>query len=276
MAIGTVWIVSHSFERKFDREDERSLGVLAKFASAAWQSWQATEMTSANSRRKDDFLATLGHELRNPLAAIAAATGILELRTHQPSIARAIAVIVRQSRHMARLIDDLLDVARIGGGKLKLERDTVDLCTIVSQTIETRRAQIERRRQTLTVDVCPEQVWVDADPVRLAQIVSNLVDNASKYTPDDGRISVAMSAERESVVIEVCDSGVGIPPDAADSVFRPFVQLHDAKAAIGGLGLGLALVRSLTELHGGTVNVVSDGPGQGSCFTVRLPIRPPA
>jgi signal transduction histidine kinase len=272
--IGTVWIVSHDFERRFDREDKRIMDVLARFASAGWQLWQASESLIADSRRKDDFMATLGHELRNPLAAITTAAAILQQQTHPPSLTRAIGVIARQTEHVSRLVDDLLDIARIGSGKLHLERQTVDLRGIVAQTVETRRAQIERRRQVLTTDLGAEPVWVDGDPVRLAQVVSNLVANAAKYTPVDGHISVALSSASDYAVLDVSDTGLGIPADRAQSIFQPFAQLHGSGGSFaGGLGLGLAIVQSLTELHGGTVSVVSGGPGEGSRFTVRLPIR---
>ena len=273
--MGTVWVVSHTFERKFDKEDERVVGMLALFASAGWQQWHACAEVAANSRRKDTFLATLGHELRNPLSAITAAAAILQRGTHAPSVTRAVGVIARQTEHISRLTEDLLDVARVGSGKLELERQIVDLRTVVSETMETRRAQIERRRQVLTTDLGAKPIWIEADPVRLAQIISNLVDNAAKYTPEDGHISVAVSSEEHHVLLEVRDTGVGISADQARGIFQPFTQLPGSSESFaGGLGLGLALVLSLTELHGGAVNVVSAGQGQGSCFTVRLPTRP--
>ncbi|MEO6237576.1 MAG: ATP-binding protein, partial [Vicinamibacterales bacterium] len=270
--IGTVWIVAHDFSRKFDKEDERLIGVVALFAAAGWQLWHAREEIAANSRRKDDFLATLGHEMRNPLSAITAAGAILQGRPHEPSVERAVGVIARQTKHISRLIDDLLDIARIGSGKLQLERRVVDLRTVVGLTVETRRAQIERRRQVLTVTLGTEPVWILADAIRVAQIVSNLVDNAAKYTEDNGHISVALSTEGDEVLLQVSDTGVGIPAERRQEIFQPFTQLYGSSGSFaGGLGLGLALVRSLTELHGGSVSVTSAGHDQGCCFTVRLP-----
>ena len=146
--------------------------------------------------------------------------------------------------------------------------------TIVAETLEARRIQIERRRHTLNVDIGVDPILVDGDPLRIAQAVSNLVDNAAKYTPEQGTITVALSSEGDEAVVAVRDTGVGIPPEQAKRIFEPFAQLPDSRhASAGGVGLGLALVKRLTELHGGQVKVASDGPGQGSCFTIRLPIR---
>jgi signal transduction histidine kinase len=273
--VGTVWIVSHTAERKFDKEDERVMHVLSQLASAAWQLWKTAENLAATSRRKDAFLATLSHELRNPFAAIMTAGSILQQDSPTSErAARAVQVIARQSQHVSRLLDDLLDIGRISAGKLQLDKQTIDLRTVLADTLETRRLQIERHRHRLTIESATEPLMVDADPIRLAQMLSNLVDNAAKYTPEHGHISVAAWAEKTEILVTVRDTGVGIPQERIEDIFDPFTQLHDTQdASAGGLGLGLALVRSLTELHGGTVGAVSDGPGQGSCFTVRLPIR---
>ena len=272
--IGTVWIVSHTIDRKFDSEDERIVRVLSQFASAAWQLWKTTESLAESSRRKDDFLATLGHELRNPIGAIAAAASVLQQCVTDDRATRAANVVARQSLHVSRLLDDLLDIARISSGKLVLENHSVDLRTVVAETIEARRMQIERRRHSITIELGDEPIVLEGDPVRLAQVVSNLVDNAVKYTPENGHIFVAVSAEGTEATLAVRDTGIGLPSEKAESIFQPFTQLANAsEMSAGGLGLGLALVRSLTELHGGAVQVVSAGPGEGSCFTVRLPLR---
>ena len=273
--IGTVWVVSHTEDRKFDREDERVVRELSSFASAGWQLLQASEALAERNRQKDDFIATLGHELRNPLGAIVAATSVLQQRTSPDSSAqRALDIIVRQSQHMRRLADDLLDIARIENGQLQLERGLVDLRTIVAETLEARRTQIERRQHSLTIDIGVAPVLVDGDALRLAQVVSNLVDNAAKYTPEQGSITVALSSDGDEAVVTVRDTGFGIPSGQAKRIFEPFAQLPDSRhASAGGVGLGLALVKRLTELHGGQVAVASEGAGQGSCFTIRLPLH---
>jgi signal transduction histidine kinase len=153
-------------------------------------------------------------------------------------------------------------------------RKRVDLRTIPTETIEARRPQIERRRQELSIDIGHEPVWIDGDPVRLAQVLSNLLDNAAKYTPEKGRISVAVTTEAAGVTVDVRDTGMGIEPDEMTRIFEPMTQLLESRAwSAGGLGLGLSLVRGITELHGGTVRVKSTGAGRGSCFSVRLPVQ---
>ena len=175
---------------------------------------------------------------------------------------------------MRRLADDLLDIARIENGQLELERGLVDIRAIVAETLEARRTQIERRQHSLTIDIGVAPVLVDGDALRLAQVVSNLVDNAAKYTPEQGSITVALSSDGDEAVVTVRDTGVGIPSGQAKRIFEPFAQLPDSRhASAGGVGLGLALVKRLTELHGGQVAVASEGAGQGSCFTIRLPLH---
>jgi signal transduction histidine kinase len=272
-AVGTVWVVSHTHERKFDKEDEHIIGTLAQFASAGWQLWKSLEAAEEAGRRKDDFLATLGHELRNPVGAIATAASIVRRHVSEPAGSRAVEIISRQCRHMSRLVDDLLDVARIGTGKLELQKQPVDLRTIIEQTIETSRAQIERRGHRVSIEFAPGPVILHADPVRLTQLLSNVVDNAAKYTPPNGDISIVVSSDDGEASIEVRDTGIGIPSGQLHSIFDRFTQLQHSGDSVGGLGLGLTLVRSLTELHSGTVVATSGGPGQGSCFIIRLPIQ---
>lgn len=272
--IGTLWIVAHSAERKFDAEDERIVGVLATLASAGWKLWRAADMMAADGRRKDNFLATLAHELRNPLSAITAATSVLQQRAQPPSAAQAIGVIARQTQHMSRLIADLLDIARVVRGKLDLAPQTIDLRTVVAEAVDNRRAQIERKRQTLTVEAGTTAATVSGDPVRLTQVISNLLDNAAKYTPEGGTIAVTVSCHEAECSVAVRDNGAGIPADEAERIFLPYTQLHTEGEVEGGLGLGLALVQRLAELHGGSVTVVSAGAGLGSCFTLRLPKAP--
>ena len=226
-------------------------------------------------RRKDEFLATLGHELRNPLSVLTTVSQIFKMDgATSADMKRAAEVVGRQVQHVTRLINDLLDMERMDHGKLQLDLRPVDLCEIVTHTLESRRPDAERRHQSLTMHVTQEPVVVDADAVRLAQVVSNLVDNALKYTPDSGHINVDLTADGREAVIVVQDDGAGIPYDRVDSIFEPFVQLAQSRsAARGGMGLGLPLVRRLTELHGGTVDVTSGGQGCGSRFSVHLPLQ---
>jgi signal transduction histidine kinase len=228
-------------------------------------------------RRKDEFLATLGHELRNPLSVLTTASLIFKMEgASTADMKHAAEIIGRQVQHVTRLVNDLLDMERIDNGKLQLDLRPVDLREIVTNTLELRRADAERRKQSLTMQLTPDPVVVDADAVRLAQVVSNLVDNAVKYTPDAGHINVAVTADGREAVIVVQDDGAGIPPERVESIFEPFVQLPQSRnAARGGMGLGLSLVRRLTELHGGKVDVTSGGQGGGSRFAVHLPLPQP-
>jgi PAS domain S-box-containing protein len=223
------------------------------------------------SRAKDEFLAMLGHELRNPLGAIGSAVAALE-RVARPDdgCAPLRAIVARQSRHLTRIVDDLLDVSRVISGKIVLRRHPVDLREIVDGCVATLRHAGRAGAHALTVAGGP--AVVEGDSTRLEQVVSNLLDNALKYTPAGGRVAVTLSAEGREAFLRVRDSGVGIIPDMLPYVFDVFVQGHRSlDRPEGGLGLGLSLVKQLVELHGGRVGVRSEGPGQGSEFEVRLP-----
>jgi signal transduction histidine kinase len=271
--IGTVWIVSHTADRTFDAEDERVVKVLAQFASSAWQLWQSSAAAMEANARKSDFLALIGHELRNPLAAITTAAALIRARTPETGgSTRPVDVIDRQCQHMFRLVDDLLDVARIEKQKLQLEKTIVDLRTIIADAVEAKRHQIESHHQTLVTELGSDPILMEVDPLRMAQVIANLMENATKYTPDGGQITVRMAATAGDVHIAVQDTGKGLPAEELTNIFDPFRQLDESShARHGGLGLGLPLVRSLTELHGGTVYATSAGVGHGSCFTIRLP-----
>jgi signal transduction histidine kinase len=224
-------------------------------------------------RQKDRFIATLAHELRNPLAPIRTAAGMLGLaRASAEQAEWARKVIQRQVAHMARLLDDLLDVARITRGKLELRMQPVRLDAIVETAIEVARPAIDSRRQKLVVDLPEPSPVLQADSVRLSQVVSNLLTNAAKYSDPEGVIRLRATAAQDAVVISVCDTGIGIPPDALEKVFDMFAQVPNAAGrSEGGLGIGLSLVKGLVELHGGKITAHSAGPGQGSEFTVTLP-----
>ena len=223
--------------------------------------------------RKDEFLATLAHELRNPLAPILNALHILRRKTPDAALAPLHDIMDRQLKQMVRLVDDLLEVSRITRGKVALHLEDLDISSIVRGAIETSRPLIDAARHQLIVELPPEPVHVHGDAIRLGQVFSNLLNNAAKYTEDGGvlRITARVDAKQVEVVVE--DNGIGIEPVMLSSVFEMFTQVRDSNArAQGGLGIGLTLVRSLVGLHGGTVTAHSGGRGQGSRFTVYLPV----
>ncbi|MES2741950.1 MAG: response regulator [Pseudomonadota bacterium] len=231
---------------------------------------------SAVDLRKTQFLATLAHELRNPLAPLANGLAVLEKSQDNPAVFPKMREIMqRQIKHMVHLIDDLLDVARINGGKIQLKKQPIDVAAVIGHAIDTSKPLIEAAKHQLEVTLPPAAVMVDADAVRLAQVLSNLLNNAAKYTPPGGRIAVDVACLADSVVINIADNGVGIDPDSQHKVFDMFNQVDQhLTRAQGGLGIGLALVRHLVNMHDGAVTVSSAGAGMGSVFSVRLPLLP--
>ncbi|HEU5310107.1 MAG TPA: ATP-binding protein, partial [Candidatus Eisenbacteria bacterium] len=228
-----------------------------------------------HNRAKDEFLAMLGHELRNPIGALASAVHVFEHADRSPEEdARARAAMLRQVRHLGRLVDDLLDASRVTAAKIHLDREPVDLSGAVRNALETLRIAGALDRHT--IEVQSESAWVDGDETRLEQIVANLVGNAVKFTPSGGRVSVTVRNRDDSVVLEVADNGSGIEPEALANIFELFEQgARTLDRRQGGLGIGLTLVQRLVELHGGMVRAESDGIGKGSTFTVSLPAIPP-
>lgn len=233
----------------------------------------AAGLAEAN-RNKTEFLATLAHELRNPLAPIRNGLQLMRLATDNPAMmARVRDMMERQIAQMVHLIDDLLDIARITSGKVELKKSRVELNRIVATAVETTLPMIEAVGHQLTVRMPEEPLLLNVDPARLAQVVSNLLNNAAKYTPTGGRIELSAHREGEQVIVAVADTGVGLPAESLSSVFEMFTQVGRNKdRAEGGLGVGLSLVRHLVELHGGTVTAESPGAGKGSTFTLRLPL----
>jgi PAS domain S-box-containing protein len=250
----------------------RIVGVVLVFRDITQRRGSERALEDAD-RRKDEFLAMLAHELRNPLAPIRNAAHTLALLgTGDDRVRWVSGVIERQVGLMTRLVDDLLDVSRITSGKITLQRATVSMREVLAQAVETARPLAESRGQALEVDVPEDAAWVDGDPARLAQAVGNLLDNAIKYTDDGGRIGLRARVEADEVVIVVEDSGVGVDPELLPHVFDLFIQAdRSLERKQGGLGLGLTLVRRLVEMHGGRVEAASAGPGLGSAFTIRLP-----
>ena len=236
---------------------------------------QARAIAEEANRSKDEFLAMLGHELRNPLGAIANAAQLLAAPDEE-SRAHARAVIGRQVQHLARMTDDLLDAARAMTGKIVLQRQSLDLAEAAARAIATLRAAGRTAQRRIAQQL--EQVWIDADPTRIEQILGNLIGNALKFTPEGGLITVSVAKEGDNAVLRVTDTGIGMPPELVARVFEPFVQgERPLDRSSGGLGIGLTLVRRLAELHGGSAGAHSEGAGRGSVFTVRLPaVRAPS
>jgi CheY-like chemotaxis protein/nitrogen-specific signal transduction histidine kinase len=229
------------------------------------------------ARRKDEFISILGHELRNPLAAMQ--SGIELLQISPLPIAKvpwARELLQRQLRHLKRLIDDLLDVSRITTGRVRLKRETLNLKDVIEHSVDAARPLIDERKHSLKVELPSEPLWIDGDAVRLTQVFGNLLTNAAKYTSPWGGITLAAAAEAgppPAVTIRVKDSGVGIPENMLERIFELFTQAENEDTRTqSGLGIGLALVRALAELHGGTVHAVSNGPQEGSEFIVKLPL----
>ncbi len=225
-------------------------------------------------RRKDEFLASLAHELRNPLAPIRNGVQILRMTGAEPQSQTVLPMMERQLQHMTRLLDDLLDVSRISRGKIALHVERIDLRHTVQAAVEASRPLIEEMGHEFTASVPAEPAFLNADPVRFAQILSNLLNNAAKYTPPGGRIALKAEHNGDEVEVSVTDNGIGIASESFDSIFEMFTQVGSpASHSRGGLGIGLSLVKGLVALHGGTIEARSEGPGRGSEFRVRLPTR---
>jgi signal transduction histidine kinase/ActR/RegA family two-component response regulator len=228
------------------------------------------------NRRKDEFLATLAHELRNPLAPIRTATELLQLHHDDPAITeRALGILGRQVAHLVRLVDDLVDINRISRGEVELRLAPVELAAVVETALEISRPLLDQARHIVTVDVPATGLLVRGDRARLAQALSNLLNNAAKYTPPGGRVTVRGVAQWDQGVLAVTDTGAGIPADKLEEIFELFTRVKSpATGTTDGLGIGLALVRRLVALHGGTVRAHSPGAGQGTTIELRLPLVP--
>jgi signal transduction histidine kinase/ActR/RegA family two-component response regulator len=249
------------------QRDARALALAAELD----RSDRADAATAAN----DAFLAMLGHELRNPLAPILSAVELLRRKAKGAAIPE-VEIIDRQARHLDRLVSDLLDVSRVTTGKVSLQRTTLDLVAVISKAAEMTRPLMERKRQTLSFELPATPLLVHGDETRLCQIVSNLLNNASIYSPAHGQVKLEAEALGGEVVLRVCDEGIGIPADMLENIFEMFVQGgRSRELAPAGLGLGLGVARSLVELHGGRIRASSAGEGHGSRFTVWLPALPP-
>jgi signal transduction histidine kinase/ActR/RegA family two-component response regulator len=270
---GTISFGSRSKER-FDIGEIEFLRTIAHYVTVANERARLIRELRQSDRRKDEFLATLAHELRNPLAPIRNALHIMELtRDDKHAIEQGRRMMERQLGHMVRLIDDLLDVSRISRGKLELRKERLELAAVVNDALETAAPLIEAGGHKLAVTLPREPVLLDGDPVRLVQALSNLLNNAAKYTDRGGSIALRAQRHAGEVAITLTDTGIGIPAESLPRIFDMFAQAKaSAGRSHGGLGIGLSLVKSLVEMHGGHVRVHSDGVGKGTEVVVRLPI----
>lgn len=236
---------------------------------------RAEEALRAANRRKDEYLSTLAHELRNPLVPIRNALEIMKLTGNAPEVVEASrAMIERQLKHLIRLIDDLMDVARISRGLIKLKLDSVEAARVVAEAVESVRPFLANAPRELSITVPEEPLILRADPARMAQVLYNLLHNAIKYTGPGGKIQLTARRDGDEAVFQVKDDGRGVPPEMLDEIFEIFTQAPQTDGAIAsGLGIGLSLVKTLVELHGGRVEARSDGSGRGSEFTVRIPLN---
>lgn len=238
------------------------------------ESRQYAEALKEADQRKDEFLATLAHELRNPLAPIRNGLQILRMDPHGDRAQMVREMMDRQLSHLVRLIDDLLDISRVTQGKIDLRKEKITIQSVLESALESCKPLIEASGHDLVLDIPDTPIWVHGDLTRLAQATSNLLNNAAKYTPQGGQIAMAVNASQEDgLTITITDNGLGIPADMLAGVFELFRQVErDVEMAQGGLGIGLALVLRLVEMHGGTIRAYSDGPGKGSAFTITLPV----
>ena len=271
--LGAIVLALRDDRRVYGPEDLTLAADLAGRAAIAIDNARLYRDVQENDRRKNEFLAMLAHELRNPLAPIRNAVEILRmLNTSDAKLEWANDVISRQVEHLVRLVDDLLDISRITGGKIQLRLEPVDVSVAVARAVETSRPLIDARRHELTVTLPPQPECVKADLVRLAQVLANLLNNAAKYTEDGGRIVLDVVRVGDEIVFRVRDNGIGIAPEMIGSVFDLFTQIdRSIDRSQGGLGVGLTLVRELVEMHGGSVEAHSGGANRGSEFVVRLP-----
>lgn len=284
--VGTVWVVSHSEAKRFDPEDFRLLTGITRFAAAAVQTVglvsrlrvvnATNERLTEVDQRMDDFLATLSHELRSPLGVLSSAVHLLKRQGGNGSAppSNVVEIMERQTAQLAALVDDMTDMASIRSGKVELRIESLVMQDIVTRAVEHCEAQLEARQHRLVLSLPEEPVGLQGDGVRLTQVLTNLLNNAAKYTNAGGTIGVAVVSADDAVEVRVTDTGIGMSAHQLPRVFDMFMQAAPAERTLySGLGIGLALVRRFVELHGGSVTARSDGPGRGSEFVVRLPRR---
>lgn len=270
--LGTFSVASQT-RSAFSSSQIEFLQTVSHFLSLAWDRHKAEEELRKQERRKDEFLATLAHELRNPLAPIRTGLDLLNRATSIEATVKTRQIMERQLRHMVRLIDDLLEVSRITTGKIQLRKEKIDVHVALNAALEIGRPLIDEGRHQLFTSISHEPLFIDADPTRIAQVIGNLLINSAKYTPQGGRIELTAQKEGADVVIRVHDNGTGLTAESLRDVFELFSQVGSTlDRAQAGLGIGLALVKRLVEMHGGSVSGDSAGLGQGATFSVRLPL----
>jgi signal transduction histidine kinase/CheY-like chemotaxis protein len=263
----------HAYENALLCKSEAADGAHNAQRQRDLQLQAANTQLSAADLRKDEFLATLSHELRNPLAPMRSALDVLKIKHGNDEDARVIGAFDRQLRHLTRLVDDLMEVSRITQNRMQLRRAPVDMAALVRGAVHDMAPMMTAARHTLRLALPEAPLTVDGDATRLAQVVINLLGNAAKYTPDGGLIDVELAGQAGHAELRVRDNGIGIPAGALGTIFQLFTQLEPGRErACGGLGIGLALARGIALLHGGEILVESDGPGRGSQFTLRLPL----
>ncbi len=270
---GTLSFASRSRD-EFDPSELDFFQTLCRYAAAAFERRRLVAGLREADRKKDEFLATLAHELRNPLAPIRNAVEFLRMKgPQQPDLENIRDMIDRQVRQMTRLVDDLLDVSRISRGKISLQKQRVSLSLIVSNAVEACRPMLESQGHTLEVALPPEPLYLEGDTTRLTQVFVNLFNNAAKYTPAGGHVWLTVERQGSDVVVRVKDDGSGIPATMLTRIFEMFVQVdRSLERTTGGLGIGLTLVQKIVDMHGGRIEAHSEGPGKGSEFVVRLPL----
>ena len=268
----TIWVKLSVSIARDENQLPRGIAVIEDVTERK----HAEEDLREADRRKDEFLATLAHELRNPLAPIRNSLHIFRMvGIKDPTVERVADMMERQVEHMVRMVDDLLEVSRISRGKIELRKERIELASVLRNAVDSSMPLIEAAKHAFHVHIPDEAIFLDADPMRLAQVFANLLNNAAKYTPQQGEIAMTVSVEPGMAVICVKDNGEGIPPGMLGRVFNMFTQVNTGARAQGGLGIGLTLAKTLVHLHGGTIEAHSEGKGKGCEFTVRLPLAAP-
>ncbi|GAB2868127.1 hypothetical protein GCM10027277_41650 [Pseudoduganella ginsengisoli] len=275
-AIGAITFTSAESRHLYSEADVEIGEEIGRRAGVAIENAGLYQSLQESDRRKDDFLAMLAHELRNPLAPVSAAAHILTLKPDPAVVHKSAAVIARQVAHLTGLVDDLLDISRVSRGLIKLDMTCVDLRAAIEEAVEQVRPLMDRKEQRLDVAIQTSELRVQGDHKRLVQVMSNLLNNAAKFTPPSGRIRLQAGLDGDSIAVAISDDGIGMPPELLSAAFELFVQgKTTVDRATGGLGIGLALVKHMVGLHGGTVTARSEGVGRGSEFVVRLPAGGP-